>query len=459
MNNVDFLKNTVEDLSNTFTNCYVNKIQALTNFDFLFMFSKNSLGSIFVSINPTFPFLKLNKKKFTISNQQYFLNKIKPKIENSKLVNIEVLNNDNIVAFHFDKVNDLYEKIHYILIFELFKNNTNIILTDKNKIVEALHIRNLDTNRPILLNMNYTTPKEIPIKKEIDEKEIIFKEDKHIEEIEQLFLDEKYGYVKKTLKAKIKSLNTKIEKVKKDKDEASKKMIYKDLGDYLLTNYEEEKNKKEIVFNGIIYNLDPRLSFDKNIQKLYKNYKKAKLTIQISDKYIQESIDMKEYLETILNELSFLNEDDYLELIKELENNNILKINKHLNKKQVQKTTKPYYILVGDTKIGYGKNNIQNDYLTFKLARKEDYFLHINKKHGPHVVIFSTSPTLKEKEIASEIAIYLSKNTVGEVLYSKIKDVKKADMPGKVNILKYETFEIREFKYDIFNLLKESKRF
>ncbi len=459
MNNVNFLKNTVEDLSNTFSNYYVNKIQALTNFDFLFLFSKSSLGSIFVSINPAFPFLKLNKKKFTISNQQYFLNKIKPKIENSKLIKIEVLNNDNIVAFHFDKINDLYEKIHYILILELFKNNTNIILTDKNKIVEALHIRNLDTNRPILLNMNYSLPKEMAVKKEIDEKEIILKENKHVEDIEQLFLQEKYGYVKKTLKAKIKSLNTKIEKVKKDKDEATNKMIYKDLADYLLTNYEEEKNKKEIVFNGVIYNLDPRLSFDKNIQKLYKNYKKAKLTIQISDKYILESIDLKEYLETILNELSFLNEDDYLELIKELENNNILKINKHLNKKVAQKAIKPYYILVDNTKIGFGKNNIQNDYLTFKLAKKDEYFLHINKNHGPHVVIFSNSPSLKEKEIASEIAIFLSKNTVGEVMYSQIKNVKKTDMPGKVNVLKYETFEIKEFKYDILELLNDAKRF
>lgn len=183
------------------------------------------------------------------------------------------------------------------------------------------------------------------------------------------------------------------------------------------------------------------------------------MTIQISDKYILESIDLKEYLETILNELSFLNEDDYLELIKELENNNILKVNKHLNKKTAQKAIKPYYILVDNTKIGFGKNNIQNDYLTFKLAKKDEYFLHINKNHGPHVIIFSNSPSLKEKEIASEIAIYLSKNTVGEVMYSQIKNVKKADMPGKVNVLKYETFEIKEFKYDILELLNDAKRF
>lgn len=457
MNKIEHLTKRIDDIDKVFKNTFLNHIQVLTNFDFLLCFSKSSLGSILISINPYNPFIKQVKEKFLINNKNYFISKIKNKIENAKLTNIEVLNNDNIVAFHFNKTNETYDKFHYILIIELFKNNSNLILVESNKIIDALHLRSLETKRPIMINMTYHLPNEVSSVKEFDQKLLDF-EDDYINNIEKSCLDEKYGYVKKTLKAKIKSLATKIDKVTKDREDAQKKFIYKDLADYLLTNFEEEKNKLEIKFNGEIYKLDPRLSFEKNIQRLYKNYKKAKSTIEISNKYINESKDLKEYLETILNTLSFLNEEDYLELIDELEKNNILKTNHKIKKKEISKV-KPYYIVVDNTKIGYGKNNIQNDYLTFKEAKKDYYFLHINKSHGPHVCILSLNPTLKEKEIASEIAIYLSNNTVGEVMYTKIKNVKKADMPGKVNILSYETFNINKFKYDIPLLLKDSKRF
>ena len=120
---------------------------------------------------------------------------------------------------------------------------------------------------------------------------------------------------------------------------------------------------------------------------------------------------------------------------------------------------KPYYVVFNNVKIGFGKNSTQNDYLTFKEAKKDYYFLHIFKDHGPHVVIFSSTPSNEIKEFASELALYLSSSTVGEVLYTQIKNVKKGDVEGKVNILKYETFNIVKFKYDIASYLLEAKRF
>lgn len=119
----------------------------------------------------------------------------------------------------------------------------------------------------------------------------------------------------------------------------------------------------------------------------------------------------------------------------------------------------PYYVLFNDTKIGFGKNSSQNNELTFKIAKKNNYFLHIDKNHGSHIVIFNENPTNEEKQFASELALKLSKMNDGDVCFSSIKNIKKSSVLGKVIMLEYETFHINKFKYKIENYLKNAKRF
>ncbi len=458
MDSINYLAKHISKLNEIFKNTYLNHIHILTNCDFQFSFSKSSLGSIIISLNQVKPFVELTKEKYLFNNQNSFFFRIKPKLLNAKLLSIELINDDNIVCFSFLKTTDTYDKFNYKLYVELFKNNTNIILTNNDIILDAIHLKGFETKRPIMPQTKYLLPTNERIKKEIYESKVDNFILSYIASIETKYLDNKYSVLKKSLKSKIKSLSNKIEKVSKDKEEAVSNLEYRYVGDYLLTNYEENKYINEYKIDGKTYVNSTFLPLDQFIQKCYKTYKKAKQTIKISDEYIINSLNEKSYLESLLSSLQFFKEEDYIETFIELDKLGYIKNKKTVKKKDIP-SFKPYYVIFNNVKIGFGKNSSQNDYLTFKEAKKDYYFLHIFKDHGPHVVIFSSNFNNEIKEFASELALYLSSNVVGEVLFAQIKNVKKGTKEGQVNILKYETFNITKFKYDINSYLINAKRF
>lgn len=456
----DYLKQQISDINDKFKNTFLNKIQSLTKTDFLFGFSQGKSNSIFISIMPQEPFISITQNKFMVNNNNQFINKLKTKLNNSKFIGASLINNDNIVKFNFIKTTDTYDKISFTLVIELFKINTNIILLDgNNKIIDALKFHGLDTKHPIIQNATFEYPQNQVISKEIPANydEII---SIHIENIENQYLIEKYKYVLIALKAKKKSLQKKLKIITEEENEAKEKLIYKDYGDFFLANL-ESMNRGDSFFDyfGKKINIKAEYTPQKNLEYLYKVYKKAKQTIRMSNKFIEETEDYLNYISSLLDSTTFYNEEDYLQLIEELKSTNIIKIKSQKNIKIQKSAVKPYYILFNGIKIGFGKNNIQNDYLTFKLANKTDYFLHIDKTHGPHVVIFDNNPSNDTKEMASEIAIYLAKKNTGDVMYSQIKFVKKLGTLGKVKIANYETFHIINFKFDIKNTLLKTKRF
>ena len=287
MNSQNYLSKHIENLDKIFKNTYLNHIHILTNCDFELTFSKSSLGGIIISLNNDKPFIELTKEKYLFTNQNSFFARIKQKILNSKLLSIEVINNDNIVCFSFLKTTDTYDKIIYKLYVELFKNNSNIILTSNEIIIDTIHLKGFETKRPIMPQTKY--------------------------------LDNKYSVLKKSIKSKIKSLNNKIEKVSNDKNEAIKNLEYRNVGDYLLTNYEDNKYLNKYEIDGKTYVNSTFLPLDQYIQRCYKIYKKAKQTIQISEEYINKSNIEKDYLESILSSLKVFKEEDYIETFIELD--------------------------------------------------------------------------------------------------------------------------------------------
>ena len=119
----------------------------------------------------------------------------------------------------------------------------------------------------------------------------------------------------------------------------------------------------------------------------------------------------------------------------------------------------PFYIKVGDTAIGFGKNSRQNDYLSFKKARKNDMFLHINEFSGSHVVIFNDQPNNEEILTAAEICLILSNKTVGDVQFCQVKEIKKGTDQGKVQLNSYKLITLNKIRSDTYNLLLHQKRF
>ena len=192
---------------------------------------------------------------------------------------------------------------------------------------------------------------------------------------------------------------------------------------------------------------------------MYKIYKKAKATILSTEEYIEKTKNEIEYITNILNTIDIFNEEDYQELINELIDRKIIKVSKYKKPKNLKNAAKPYYILFNGTKIGFGKNSLQNDNLTFKYASKDDYFIHLKNVHSNHVVIFKSELDDETLEFALEFATYLAKQKDAELILAKIRTVKKGKESGLVLLSKYESYVIKSFHYDFKKYLENINRF
>ena len=128
-------------------------------------------------------------------------------------------------------------------------------------------------------------------------------------------------------------------------------------------------------------------------------------------------------------------------------------------KKIIVDASKPYYILINNIRVGFGKNKDQNNNLTFKLASKSDTFIHLKDSHASHVVIFSDNPDNEVLLAASEIALLLAGKEDGELQVAKISDIKKGPEKGLVLLNKYQTINLKSIKNETKMLIKSQKRF
>lgn len=457
MNIYEKLIENINNIKNEFLHSFINKIYSPSKLDLVISFSKGKGKSLIISLNTTYPFINVIDDKIIFSNTTFFLNNIKNKLLNSHFIDISTINNDNIVKMDFIKTTETYDKIHYSLIVELFKANPNIILLEEDKISFALRYRGIETKHPIIHGLSYLPPQKISEFKEFNKEEFILNYPKTLEDS---YLKEKYNPILISLKRKHKSLVTKVKKLIEEKEKAKENLVYKDYGELILSYLDElnENPASSIDLIGIDitkYNLSPTdLS-----QKFFKIYKKAKTSLKMLDQYIDESQNEVNYIESILNCTSFYKEDDYLDLIDELKERKIVEF-KIKNPANLKKNpAKPYYFLKNGVRIGFGKNAKQNNELTFKLARKNDYFVHIKDLHGSHVVIFDENPSDEIITFALELALYLSNKNDGELQYTKISNVKKSGTLGLVNLLNYESYTIRKITNNFNELFNEVNRF
>ena len=119
-------------------------------------------------------------------------------------------------------------------------------------------------------------------------------------------------------------------------------------------------------------------------------------------------------------------------------------INNKKNEKKKEKVYKPLAIKYNDIYIYAGQNNLQNEYLTFKMAKKEYMFFHVKQGPGAHVVVAATKINDELMRLAANIAAYYSmykNSSTVAVNYTLVKNIKKipGGKPGKVIINNYKT--------------------
>ena len=170
----------------------------------------------------------------------------------------------------------------------------------------------------------------------------------------------------------------------------------------VLPNYYEEDRPIKIA-------LDPALTPNQNAQKYFHRYQKLKNAVKLIGEQIQEAKDEIQYLESVLSQLEIAGPMDIEAIKEELTSEGYLK-KKNLKKQKRKKPSQPdQYFSSDGTLILVGKNNLQNDQLTMKTAKKTDYWLHAKNIPGSHVIIKSDQPSDETITEAAELAAYFSK--------------------------------------------------
>ncbi|WP_251867629.1 fibronectin-binding protein EfbA [Enterococcus malodoratus] len=169
-----------------------------------------------------------------------------------------------------------------------------------------------------------------------------------------------------------------------------------------LQNYYEENVP-------IVIKLNPALTPNQNAQKYFQKYQKLKNAVKLIYNQIAEAKDEIAYLESVLAQLEIAGPMDIEVIKEELVASGYLK-RKRSKKNRKQAPSKPERFIASDgTEILVGKNNLQNDQLTLKQARKTDIWLHAKNIPGSHVIVKSNDPSEETLLEAAELAAYFSK--------------------------------------------------
>ena len=186
--------------------------------------------------------------------------------------------------------------------------------------------------------------------------------------------------------------------------------------------------------------LDPSFSPQANAKKYFEKYAKLKRTEDALTTQIAETKEEIQHLESISASLDIaLNESDLVQIKEELTQYGYIK--KHsIGKKKTSVKSKPFHYLSSDGyHIYVGKNNYQNDELTFKFATGNDWWFHAKGTAGSHVIVKSSDEELPDRvfEEAGSLAAYYSKGRTApkvEIDYIQKKHVKKPNgsKPGFV---------------------------
>lgn len=260
-------------------------------------------------------------------------------------------------------------------------------------------------------------------------------------------VNQKSADIKKNVGTKLAKLYLKKQRLLEDLQDAANCEKYRLYGEILTANlHKVQSGENEVILTNYYDGSDIRIPLDikyspaKNAQNYFKRYGKSKTALK--EKEIQLSDAQKEidYLESVLSFIDAATEITTIDSIREeLIGQSYIRNRRNLGKKK-KKPVKPEpirYTLCGEDDTQYeilvGKNNTENDYLTFKLAAKSDIWMHAKDIPGSHLILRTEGKTADSIpssviERAASIAAYHSKGKTSDnvpIDYCPAKFVKK----------------------------------
>ncbi|HLR62177.1 MAG TPA: NFACT RNA binding domain-containing protein [Lentibacillus sp.] len=239
----------------------------------------------------------------------------------------------------------------------------------------------------------------------------------------------------------------KLKKHEKTLKKAENAVQYQRLGELLTANMHQVKQGDAEVNvidyydpdqNEMTIELNPNKTPSENAQNFFKTYQKLKTSKEKVQKEMKKANKEITYLEQLLQQIDAAREADIGEIRDELREEGYLKRQKQRkNKKKAPKPSPEKFMASDGTVILVGKNNKQNEYLTMKLANRDDIWLHTKDIPGSHVIIRSKEPSDDTLLEAARLAAFFSKSHQSSsvpVDYTKVRHVRKPNgaKPGYV---------------------------
>lgn len=209
----------------------------------------------------------------------------------------------------------------------------------------------------------------------------------------------------------------------KEKEEKSDFEKYKEQGDILASCIYSVKKGMSFVETYDFYNdtmikipLEPQYTPQENLERIYKKYNKLKRGLEANARRVIEITQDLDYLNSIKLFIETSNDINNLKVIyDELVSQGYIKLNSKKGKNKKQYKEIGYGVVEGENyRIFFGRNNTENDNLTFKVADRNDTWLHAKNIPGSHVIIKCDNLTDEILLKGAEIAAFYSKGSVGD---------------------------------------------
>ncbi len=269
------------------------------------------------------------------------------------------------------------------------------------------------------------------------------------------------GQVLKVLHNELKKDRRKVKKLKQQLEDAAKADYYRIRGEILTTylgkltagmteitlpNFYDDNKPLKI-------KLDPELSPSRNAQKYFTKYDKLKTSVDYVKEQLKLANDEINYLANIESQIDLASPADIQEIRLELQQQGYIKQKRQKSKKRRKvRVSKPEEFHTSNgTTVLVGKNNLQNDRLSFKIANKNDIWLHVKDIPGSHVIIRDSDPDEQTLLEAAQLAAYFSKGRNSDnvpVDYLPAKRLHKSNgaKPGFVTFTGQKTLYVTPHK-------------
>lgn len=468
MNEPTFQKITAELISEL-TGQKFGKIFPLSRFSLAIDFRLPDSKYLFISIEPTAPRIYLIKRRFKdleklSKNPTPFVGLLRSRLANGVLKNIEKFPAERIIKFTFSARNDVGLNETYYLIAQFTGRSANLFLLDKKEFILDSSRENSGAGQEIA---NKYAPPVREKAKELKDEESFPQEDFESlsEALDNFYLEKEmeisFQNKAKTARARLKKEIDKRRKLVKnlesDQENHGDAETWKRFGDLLLANLATAKRAGNKIFVTDYYDentptieieIDENDAINEAAEKFFKRYTKARNAkveilkrLEIAEAELTELNAKKERLETAIEE----RDEGFLANLTDEKPNNL-----HTKSKSKQTgnfsgarqftSSEGFEILVG-------RRAKDNDFLTFRVAKSLDLWMHAADYPGSHVVVKNPNrqeiPPKTLLEAAQIAAFYSQAKSQGKVAvhYTQKKFVNKPKgaVPGLVSLSSFKT--------------------